>query len=172
MKKRLLSNRVRNAILMAILLQSVIFGFGLMVTGTFSGTANRPYKVMESQVAEKNSLISGYMNNSLLIANTMEKELAKIKDDRKIHDRLIDNLNHASSVDGVFYLNLDGREAVIYRATSTVWWEVPRVNIPLPSLRTGAPSSHLRTGQRRSGIGQNGPKGENGFSGITVCIMS
>lgn len=115
MKKRLLSNRVRNAILMAILLQSVIFGFGLMVTGTFSGTADRPYKVMESQVAEKNSLISGYMNNSLLIANTMEKELAKIKDDRKIHDRLIDNLNHASSVDGVFYLNLDGREAVIYR---------------------------------------------------------
>lgn len=115
MKKRLLSNRVRNAILMAILLQSVIFGFGLMVTGTFSGTANRPYKVMESQVAEKDSLISGYMNNSLLIANTMEKELAKIKDDRKIHDRLIDNLNHASSVDGVFYLDLDQKEAVIYR---------------------------------------------------------
>ena len=49
MKKRLLSNRVRNAILMAILLQSVIFGIGLMVTGTFSGTANRPYKVMESR---------------------------------------------------------------------------------------------------------------------------
>ena len=85
MKKRLLSNRVRNAILMAILLQSVIFGIGLMVTGTFSGTANRPYKVMESQVAEKDALISGYMNNSLLIANTMEKELAKLKDDRKIH---------------------------------------------------------------------------------------
>ena len=61
MKKRLLSNRVRNAILMAILMQSVIFGFGLMVTGTFSGTANRPYKVMESQVAEKDSLISGYI---------------------------------------------------------------------------------------------------------------
>ena len=115
MKKRLLSNRVRNAILMAILLQSVIFGIGLMVTGTFSGTANRPYKVMESQVAEKDALISGYMNNSLLIANTMEKELAKIKDDRKIHDRLIDNLNHASSVDGVFYLDLDKKEAVIYR---------------------------------------------------------
>ena len=114
MKKRLLSNRVRNAILMAILLQSVIFGIGLMVTGTFSGTANRPYKVMESQVAEKDALISGYMNNSLLIANTMEKELAKIKDDRKIHDRLIDNLNHASSVDGVFYLDLDKKEAVIY----------------------------------------------------------
>ena len=86
MKKRLLSNRVRNAILMAILLQSVIFGIGLMVTGTFSGTANRPYKVMESQVAEKDALISGYMNNSLRIANTMEKELAKLKDDRKIHD--------------------------------------------------------------------------------------
>ena len=115
MKKRLLSNRVRNAILMAILLQSVIFGIGLMVTGTFSGTANRPYKVMESQVAEKDALISGYMNNSLLIANTMEKELAKLKDDRKIHDRLIDNLNHASSVDGVFYLDLDKKEAVIYR---------------------------------------------------------
>lgn len=33
MKKRLLSNRVRNAILMAILLQSVIFGIGLMRPG-------------------------------------------------------------------------------------------------------------------------------------------
>ncbi len=55
MKKYLLSNRVRNAILLAILLQSVIFGIGLVVTGTFSGTANRPYKVMESQVSEKNS---------------------------------------------------------------------------------------------------------------------
>ena len=41
MKKRLLSNRVRNAILMAILLQSIIFGIGLVITGTFSGTANR-----------------------------------------------------------------------------------------------------------------------------------
>ena len=116
MKKRLLSNRVRNAILMAILLQSVIFGIGLMVTGTFSGTANRPYKVMESQVAEKDALISGYMNNSLLIANTMEKELAKLKDDRKIHDRLLDHLNHASSVGGVFYMDLYRTEAVIYRA--------------------------------------------------------
>lgn len=114
MKKRLLSNRVRNAILMAILLQSVIFGFGLMVTGTFSGTANRPFKVMESQVAEKNTLISGYMNNSLLIGNTMEKELARLKDEKMIHNRLIDNLNHASSVDGVFYMDLDQRSAVIY----------------------------------------------------------
>ena len=35
MKKYLLSNRVRNAILLAILLQSVIFGIGLLVTGTF-----------------------------------------------------------------------------------------------------------------------------------------
>ena len=146
MKKRLLSNRVRNAILMAILLQSVIFGIGLMVTGTFSGTANRPYKVMESQVAEKDALISGYMNNSLLIANTMEKELAKLKDDRKIHDRLIDNLNHASSVDGVFYLDLDKKEAVIYRyfrlpmVISTVWWEALRANIPLPCPRTGVRS--------------------------------
>ena len=81
MKKRLLSNRVRNAILMAILLQSIIFGIGLVITGTFSGTANRPYKVMESQVAEKNSLLSSYMNNVLLLANTMEKELAKMTDE-------------------------------------------------------------------------------------------
>ena len=38
------------------------------------GNSQPPYKVMESQVAEKDSLISGYMNNSLLIANTMEKD--------------------------------------------------------------------------------------------------
>lgn len=115
MKKRLLSNRVRYAILMAILLQSVIFGIGLMVTGTFSGTANRPFMVMESQVAEKNSLISGYMNNALLIGNTMEKELARLEDEQKIHDRLVDNLNHAASADGVFYLDLDKENVVIYR---------------------------------------------------------
>lgn len=115
MKKRLLSNRVRNAILMAILLQSVIFGLGLMITGTFSGTANRPYRVMESQVAEKNSLISGYMNNVLLIGNAMEKELAKLTDEQKIYDRLVDNLNHAASADGLFYLDLDKKKAVLYR---------------------------------------------------------
>ena len=38
MKKRLLSNRVRNAILMAILLQSIIFGIGLVITGTLQPT--------------------------------------------------------------------------------------------------------------------------------------
>ena len=93
MKKYLLSNRVRNAILLAILLQSVIFGIGLVVTGTFSGTANRPYKVMESQVSEKNSLLSGYMNNVLLLSNTMEKELGRMSDEEEIQNRLIDNLN-------------------------------------------------------------------------------
>jgi len=113
MKKRLLSNRVRNAILMAILLQSIIFGIGLVITGTFSGTANRPYKVMESQVAEKNSLLSSYMNNVLLLANTMEKELAKMTDEVEIQNRLVDNLNHASSSDGIFYIDLDGREALV-----------------------------------------------------------
>lgn len=114
MKKYLLSDRLRNTILLAILLQSVIFGIGLMVTGTFSGTANRPYKVMESQVAEKNSVISGYMNNTLMIANSMEKELSRMTDEQEIHDRLIDNLNHATA-DGVFYLDLDKKEAVVFQ---------------------------------------------------------
>lgn len=114
MKKYLLSNRVRNAILLAILLQSVIFGIGLVVTGTFSGTANRPYKVMESQVSEKNSLLSGYMNNVLLLSNTMEKELGRMSDEEEIQNRLIDNLNHASSADGIFYIDLDNQEALVF----------------------------------------------------------
>lgn len=114
MKKYLLSNRVRNAILMAILLQSVIFGIGLVITGTFSGTANRPYKVMESQVAEKNSLLSSYMNNVLLLSNTMEKELSRMTDEVEIQNRLIDNLNHASAADGIFYIDLIQREALVY----------------------------------------------------------
>lgn len=113
MKKYLLSNRVRNAILMAILLQSVVFGIGLSITGTFSGTANRPYKVMESQVAEKNSILSGYMNNVLLLSNTMEKELSRMTDETEIQNRLVDNLNNASSTDGMFYLNLDSREILV-----------------------------------------------------------
>lgn len=113
MKKYLLSNRVRNAILMAILLQSIIFGIGLLITGTFSGTANRPYKVMESQVAEKNSLLSGYMNNVLLLTNTMEKEMEKMTESGEIQDRLIENLNHASSADGIFYMDLESREALV-----------------------------------------------------------
>ena len=114
MKKYLLSNRVRNAILLAILLQSVIFGIGLLVTGTFSGTVNRPYKVMESQVSEKNSLLSGYMNNVLLLSNTMEKELGRMSDKKEIQNRLIDNLNHSSSADGIFYIDLDNREALVF----------------------------------------------------------
>lgn len=114
MKKYLLSNRVRNAILMAILLQSVIFGIGLAVTGTFSGTVNRPYRVMDSQVSEKNSLLSGYMNNVLLLTNTMDKEMSRMTDEQEIQNRLIDNLNHASSADGAFYMNLDSREALVF----------------------------------------------------------
>lgn len=114
MKKYLLSDRLRNTILLAILLQSIIFGIGLMVTGTFSGTANRPYKVMESQVAEKNSVISGYMNNTVMIANSMEKELSRMSDEQEIHDRLIDNLNHATA-DGVFYLDLDKKETLVFQ---------------------------------------------------------
>lgn len=113
MKKRLLSNRVRNAILMAILLQSIIFGIGLVVTGTFSGTVNRTYKIMKSQADEKNSLLSSHMNNLLILGNSMEEELGKIKEPEEIQDRLIDNLNHSSSADGVFYMNLVNREALV-----------------------------------------------------------
>lgn len=114
MKKYLLRNRVRNSILLAILLQSVVFGIGLFLSGTFAGTASRPYKVMESQAAEKNSLISGYMNNALLVANTMEKEIERLTDPVEIHDRLIDNLNHVSAADGAFYMDLDQRAGVVY----------------------------------------------------------
>ena len=183
MKKRLLSNRVRNAILMAILLQSVIFGFGLMVTGTFSGTAKRPYKVMESQVAEKDSVISGYMNNSLLIANTMEKELAKLKDDRKIHDRLIDNLNHASSVDGVFYLDLDKKEAVIYRdgepqIFSSAYGDIycvvgsSKSEYPIALSKDWSPKLTPEEWAKAELFWTDRTRGGNGSLMITVCIMS
>ncbi len=101
-EKYLLRNRVRNSILLAILLQSIVFGIGLAVSGTFTGTTSRPYKVMESQAADKNSLISNYMNNALLLANTMEKEMGRLSEVGEIHDRLIDNLNHISAADGVF----------------------------------------------------------------------
>ena len=114
MKKYLLRNRVRNSILLAILLQSIVFGIGLAVSGTFTGTTSRPYKVMESQAADKNSLISNYMNNALLLANTMEKEMGRLSEVGEIHDRLIDNLNHISAADGVFYLDLDLKQSVFY----------------------------------------------------------
>lgn len=114
MKKYLLRNRVRNSILLAILLQSVVFGIGLAVSGTFSGTASRPYRVMESQAAEKNSLISRYMNNALQVADTMEKELGRLTEISEIHDRIIENLNHMSAADGAFYLDLDQRQGVFY----------------------------------------------------------
>ena len=39
MKRHSLSNKVRNSILAAILLQSVVFGIGLGVSGTFTSTA-------------------------------------------------------------------------------------------------------------------------------------
>lgn len=115
MKKRLLSNRVRNAILMAILLQSIIFGIGLAVTGTFSGATDRPYKVMQSQAAEKNSLLSSYMNNVLLLGNSMEEELGKLTRTKEIQSQIIDNLNHSSSTDGIFYLDFVKREALFLR---------------------------------------------------------
>ena len=115
MKKHSLSNKVRNSILLAILLQSVLFGIGLAVSGTFTSTVSRPYRVMESQNAEKNSLMSGNLNNTLRIVNNMETEIGRLDDQNAIQERLVDNLNHLMSVSRVFYMDLDDRTGYLYR---------------------------------------------------------
>lgn len=115
MKKRLLSTRVRNAILMAILLQSIIFGIGLVLTGTFSGTSSRPFRVMKSQADEKGSLLSSYMNNILFLGNSMGTEFGNIIGPVQMQKRLIDSLSHTSSADGVFYIDLVNRNAMVLR---------------------------------------------------------
>lgn len=107
MKRHSLSNRVRNSILLAILLQSVVFGIGLGVTGMFTSTVGRPYRVLESQASEKNTLLSGNLNNALLIANNMGTEISRLSDEKEIQNRLIDNLNHITCASRVFYLDLD-----------------------------------------------------------------
>ncbi len=115
MKIHSLSNKVRNSILMAILFQSVLFGIGLAVSGTFTSTVSRPYRVMESQNAEKNSLMSGNLNNTLRIVNNMATEIGRLDDQKAIQERLVDNLNHLMSVSRVFYMDLDERTGYIYR---------------------------------------------------------
>ena len=105
MKKHSLSNRVRNSILLAILLQSVVFGIGLGVTGTFTSTVGRPYRVLESQASEKNTLLSGNLNNALLVANNMGTEISRLSDEKEIQNRLIDNLNHITCASRVFCMD-------------------------------------------------------------------
>lgn len=72
----------------------MVFGIGLGVSGTFTSTVGRPYGVMESQTSEKNTLLSGNLNNALLITNNMGTEISRLSDEREIQNRLIDNLNH------------------------------------------------------------------------------
>ena len=115
MKRHSLSNKVRNSILAAILLQSVVFGIGLGVSGTFTSTVGRPYRVMESQTSEKNTLLSGNLNNALLITNNMGTEISRLSDEREIQNRLIDNLNHLSCASKIFYMDLDSREGYCFR---------------------------------------------------------
>ena len=115
MKKYSLSNRVRNSILLAILLQSVVFGIGLGVTGTFTSTVGRPYRVLESQASEKNALISGNLNNALLIANNMGTEISRLSDEKEIQNRLIDNLNHITCASRVFCMDLESLEGYCFR---------------------------------------------------------
>ncbi len=115
MKRHSLSNKVRNSILAAILLQSVVFGIGLGVSGTFTSTVGRPYRVMESQTSEKNTLLSGNLNNALLITNNMGTEISRLSDEREIQNRLIDNLNHLSCASTLFYMDLDGRTGYCFK---------------------------------------------------------
>lgn len=138
MKIHSLSNKVRNSILLAILLQSVLFGIGLAVSGTFTSTVNRPYRVMESQNAEKNSLMSGNLNNTLRIVNNMATEIGKLEDQKAIQDRLVDNLNHLMSVSRVFYMDLDSRTGYLYRDGESAIYSTDYGDI---SCEVGRPAS-------------------------------
>ena len=115
MKRHSLSNRVRNSILLAILLQSVVFGIGLGVTGMFTSTVGRPYRVLESQASEKNTLLSGNLNNALLVANNMGTEISRLSDEKEIQNRLIDNLNHITCASRVFCMDLESLEGYCFK---------------------------------------------------------
>ena len=138
MKIHSLSNKVRNSILMAILLQSVLFGIGLAVSGTFTSTVSKPYRVMESQNSEKNALMSNNLNNTLRIVNNMATEIGKLEDQKAIQDRLVDNLNHLMSVTRVFYMDLDQQTGYLYRDGESAIYSTDYGDI---SCEVGKPAS-------------------------------
>ena len=119
MKGHKLRNRVRSAIVLAILLQSLIFGIGLLTSGAFSDMVKRPYKVMESYVSEKNAQLTHFMNGVLQISDALERELNDRWDETGLQDRLLETLNHMTEASVAFFLNLDDKEAVAFRDNDT-----------------------------------------------------
>lgn len=106
MKKQRIKNRVYLSILIAILMQCIIFGIILVSTGVYSAIVEEPYRILRSQMEEKNGLVSQNMNNTLLEGNKLYRQIEGLHADEQIQETIVESLTRQNSVSGIFYVNV------------------------------------------------------------------
>lgn len=114
MKKQRIKNRVYLSILIAILMQCVIFGGLLLSTGIYASIAEEPYRILRAQMEEKNTLISGNMNSTLLEGKRLFEQIQKEQSEAQIQQKIVESLSRQASVSGILYTDLTSKKCVYF----------------------------------------------------------
>lgn len=114
MKKQRIKNRVYLSILIAILMQCVIFGGLLLSTGIYASIAEEPYRILRAQMEEKNTLVSGNMNSTLLEGKRLFEQIQKEQSEAQIQQKIVESLSRQASVSGIIYTDLTSQRCVYF----------------------------------------------------------
>lgn len=114
MKKQRIKNRIYASILIAILIQSVIFGVMLFSTGIYASITEEPYRILRSQMEEKNRLVSENMNHTLLEGNKLLKQIERLTAEDKIQEKIVESLSRQDSVSGIFYVDFSKDRSIYF----------------------------------------------------------
>lgn len=114
MKKQRIKNRVYLSILIAILMQCVIFGGLLLSTGIYASIAEEPYRILRAQMEEKNTLVSRNMNSTLLEGKRLFEQIQKEQLEAQIQQKIVESLSRQASVSGILYSDLTSKKCVYF----------------------------------------------------------
>lgn len=115
MRKHSIRSRVYISILIAVFVQSIIFGVALIATGVYPAIEQEPYRILQTQLEEKNHLISINMNNTLMEGESLARQLVRLDSQEAINNRLVECLSRQTSLSGIFYSNIAGEYTVYYQ---------------------------------------------------------
>lgn len=114
-KTHLLKNQITIAVLVAILVQSVVFGFLLISTGLFTNIAREPDQGLRSRLHEKEIAVSGMMNNMLMEGTSLKRQINEGTSGEEISTMLIESLNRIGCVSGIFYVNTEENTGAYFK---------------------------------------------------------
>lgn len=111
----LLKNRLTAGVLLAILVQSIVFGIVLLSTGLFTSMAQEPDRIMISRLSEREKLISSRMNDMLMEGMNLKKQITRETTEDERNTMLIEALNRVNYISGIFYVSALDRSGAYFK---------------------------------------------------------